>query len=113
MARSLVRTGQRLKTFAPVRYRGNGIAGNGIIKDLSLSGGYIIGNTSVPVGTALALHIFVPGDPPELVLIGRATVKWVKQAKFGVDFHPLPPKLAEKLAMVLTKTAQGSPAKDK
>ena len=67
-----VRKGQRLKTFATVQYRGDGIAGEGIIKDLSLSGGYIIGNTPVSVGMALALKIFVPGDPAELLLIDES-----------------------------------------
>ena len=37
MAGFIMRKGQRLKAFAPVRYRGDGIAGEGIIKDLSLS----------------------------------------------------------------------------
>ena len=63
MAGFVLRNGQRLKTFAPVRYRGDGIAGEGIIKDLSLSGSYIIGNTPVSVGMVLVLEIFVPGDP--------------------------------------------------
>ena len=57
MARFLVRKSQRLKTFATLRYRGDGIAGEGIIKDLSLSGSYIIGNAPVSVGMALALQI--------------------------------------------------------
>ena len=111
MAKSLVRTGQLLKTFAPVRYHGDGITGEGIIQDLSLSGSLITGNRPVPVGTSLTLHIFVPGDPPELMLVGRATVKWVKRAKFGVDFHPLSPKLAERLTQIiatLTKTQEAS-----
>jgi hypothetical protein len=63
MAGFVLRKGQRLKTFAPVRYRGDGIAGEGIIKDLSLSGSYIIGNKPVSVGTVLALQIFGAGRP--------------------------------------------------
>ena len=110
MAGFVMRKGQRLKTFAPVRYRGDGIAGEGIIKDLSLSGSYIIGNTPVSVGMALALQIFVPGDP-ELLLIDRATVKWVKRADFGVDFDTHEPKVAERITQVistLVKTQHGS-----
>ena len=75
MAGFIMRKGQRLKAFAPVRYRGDGIAGEGIIKDLSLSGSYIIGNAPVSVGIVLALQIFVQGDP-ELLLVDRATVTW-------------------------------------
>ena len=102
MARFVVRDSQRLKTFAPVRYRGDGIDGEGIIKNLSLNGSYIIGNARVSVGMVLALHIFVPGDPPELLLIDRATVKWVKRSKFGVDFDTPQPKVAEQITKVIS-----------
>jgi len=105
----VLRKGQRHKTFAPVRYRGNGIAGEGIIKDLSLSGSYVIGNVPVSVGMMLALQIFVPGDP-ELLLIDRATVTWVKRSKFGVEFDTLQPKVAERITQVistLVKTQHG------
>ena len=109
MAEFVVRKGQRLKTFATVRYRGDGIAGEGIIKNLSLSGSYIIGNKPVSVGMALALQIFVPGDP-ELLLIDRATVKWVKRANFGVDFDNPQPEMAERITQAistLVKTQHG------
>ena len=105
----VLRKGQRLKTFAPVRYHGDGIAGEGIIKDLSLSGSYIIGNVPVSVGMMLALKIFVPGDP-ELLLIDRATVTWVKRSKFGVKFDTLQPKVAERITQdmfTLVKTQHG------
>jgi hypothetical protein len=110
MAGFVLRKGQRLKTFATVRYRGDRIAGEGIIKDLSLSGSYITGNRPVSVGMVLALQIFVPGDP-ELLLIDRATVKWVKRAAFGVDFDNVQPKMAERITQVistLVKTQHGS-----
>ena len=110
MAGFVMRKGQRLKAFAPVRYRGDGIAGEGIIKDLSLSGSYIVGNVPVSVGMALALQIFVPGDP-ELLLIDRATVTWVKKAKFGVEFDSPQAKVVERVTEViatLVKTQHGS-----
>ncbi|HEY6639315.1 MAG TPA: PilZ domain-containing protein [Nitrospiraceae bacterium] len=105
-----MRKGQRLKTFATMRYFGDGVAGEGIIKDLSLNGSYITGNVQVSIGMVLALHIFVPGDP-ELLLIDRATVKWVKRASFGVDFDTHEPKMAERITQVistLVKTQHGS-----
>ena len=105
-----MRKGQRLKTFATVRYRGDGIAGEGIIKDLSLSGSYMTGNAPVSVGMALALQIFVPGDP-EPLLIDRAIVQWVKGSEFGVDFGTPQPKVAERITQViatLVKTKHGS-----
>ena len=110
MAGFAMRKNQRLKKLVPVRYLRDGIAGEGIIKDLSLSGSYITGNRPVSVGMVLALHIFVPGEA-ELLLIERATVKWVKRADFGVDFDTHELKLAERITQViskLVKTRHGS-----
>ena len=101
MAGFAMRKNQRLKKLVPVRYLGDGIAGEGIIKDLSLSGSYITGNAPVSVGMAFALQIFVPGDPVPL-LIDRATVKWVKGSEFGVDFDTPQPKVAERITKVIS-----------
>ena len=110
MAGFVMRKHQRLKKLVPVRYLGDEIAGEGIIEDLSLSGSYITGNAPVSVGMALALQMFVPGDP-EPLLIDRAIVKWVKRSKFGVDFDTLQPKVAERITTListLVKTQPGS-----
>ena len=97
----VMRKNRRLKKLVPVRYLGNGITGEGIIKDLSLSGNNITGNVTVSVGVALALQIFVPGDPVAL-LIDRAIVKWVKGSEFGVDFNTLQPKAVEQITTVIS-----------
>ena len=110
MAGFAMRKNQRLKKLVPVRYLGDGIAGEGIIKDLSLSGSYMTGNTPVSVGMALALQMFVPGNS-EPLLIDRTTVKWVKGSEFGVDFDLPQPKVAERITQVismLVKTQHGS-----
>ena len=110
MAGFILRKGQRLKTFATLRYFGDGVAGEGIVKDLSLSGSYITGNRPVSIGMVLALHIFVPGEAV-LLLIERATVKWVKRADFGVDFDTPELKVAAHITRVifkLVKTQHGS-----
>ena len=109
MAGFVMRKNHRLKKLMPVRYLRDGIAGEGIIKDLSLSGSYITGNAPVSVGMVFALQIFVPGDPVPL-LIDRATVKWVKGSEFGVDFDTPKPKVAERITKVistLVKTHHG------
>ena len=111
MAGFVMRKGQRLKTFATMRYFGDRVAGEGIIKDLSLSGSYIIGNKPVSIGMVLALEIFVPGAPAALLLIDRATVTWVKRSAFGVEFDTHEPKVAERITQViatLVKTQHGS-----
>lgn len=101
-----MRKNQRIKKLAPVRYRGDGIAGEGMVEDLSLSGSDINGNTPVVVGMALALQMFVPGDP-EPLLIDRATVKWVKGSEFGVDFDTSQPQVAERITQVISMLAKG------
>ena len=73
MAGFVMRKNHRLKKLVPVRYLRDGIAGEGMIEDLSLSGSYMTGNAPVSVGMVLALQMFVPGDP-EPLLIDRATV---------------------------------------
>ena len=106
----VMRKNQRLKKMVPMRYLGDAIAGEGIIKDLSLSGSYVTGTVPVSVGMVLALQIFVPGDPVPL-LIDRAIVKWVKASEFGLDFDTLQPEVAERITKViatLVKTNHGS-----
>jgi CheY-like chemotaxis protein len=96
-----MRKNQRIKKLAPVRYRGDGIAGEGMIEDLSLRGSYINGNTPVVVGMALSLQMFVPGDP-DPVMIDRATVKWVKGSEFGVDFDTSQPQVANRITTIIS-----------
>lgn len=109
MAGFVMRKDQRLKKIVPVRYLGDGLTGEGVIKDLSLNGSYVTGNVPVSVGMVLALQIFVPGDS-EPLLIDRATVKWVKGAEFGMDFDTHE-KVADRIAKIistLVKTQHGS-----
>ena len=111
MSGFILRKSQRLKTFATVKYRGEKIAGEGIVKDLSLSGSFIIGNVPVSAGMVLSLQMFVPGES-ELLLIDRATVKWVKRAEFGVDFHDLQPEVTDRITQLiatLVKRQHGTP----
>jgi len=110
MAGFFVRKNQRIKRLVPVRYLGDGIIGEGIIKDLSLSGSYITGNASVSIGAVIALQIFIPGDP-EPLLIDRTTVKWVKGSDFGVDFDTSQSQVTERVAKIistLVKTQHGT-----
>lgn len=110
MAGFFVRKNQRIKRLVPVRYLGDGIIGEGIIKDLSLSGSYITGNATVSIGAVIALQIFVPGDP-EPLLIDRATVRWVKGSDFGVDFDAFQAQVTERITKIistLVKAQHGS-----
>jgi PilZ domain len=101
MAQFVMRKNHRFKKLVPVRYLGEGVTSEGIIEDLSLSGSSINGNAPVPVGMALALQIFVPGDPDPL-LIERAIVQWVNGFAFGVEFDAPPPKVAKRIIMTIS-----------
>lgn len=101
MAGFVLRKNQRLKKLVSVRYRTDGINGEGIIKDLALSGSSIIGKVPVTVGMALTLQIFLPGDGVPLQ-IEQAKVKWVKGAEFGVDFVRLRPEVAAELTSLIS-----------
>ena len=101
MAGFVMRKNHRLKKLVPVRYLRDKMAGEGIIKDLSLSGSYITGSARVSIGIELALQIVVPGDPVPL-LIDRATVKWIKGSEFGVDFDTPQPPVAKGITQVIS-----------
>ncbi|HSQ50668.1 MAG TPA: PilZ domain-containing protein [Nitrospiraceae bacterium] len=105
MAEFVMRKHQRLKRLVPVRYRGDGIVGEGIIQDLSLSGSYLTGNAPVSVGIALALELLVPGHS-ESLLIDRVTVKWVKGSEFGVNFDTLQLKVVERITTLIATLVQ-------
>ncbi|MEO6543334.1 MAG: PilZ domain-containing protein [Nitrospiraceae bacterium] len=106
MAGFVMRKDHRFKKLIPIRYIGDdGIAREGMIEDLSLSGSYIAGYTPVSIGVALALHILVPGDQAPL-LIARAIVKWVKGSEFGVDFGTPPPKTASQIAAIISRLVE-------
>lgn len=96
-----IRRQQRLTRVVSVQYFLDGIAGEGIIDGLSLSGSYMTGNIPVSVGMALVLQMFVPGDP-EPLLIDRATVVWVKGSEFGVYFDTPKPKVVERITTVIS-----------
>lgn len=105
MAELVTRKHQRFERSVPVRYQGTGIAGEGIINDLSLSGSSMTGNAPVSVGMVLTLHMFVPGDQ-EPLLIDRATVQWVKGSEFGVDFGTPLPEVAKRITQVISRLAK-------
>jgi hypothetical protein len=102
MAGFVMRRNHRFKQLAPLQYFGEGVDGEGMIEDFSLSGSYIAGYTPVSVGMTLAPQIFVPGDP-EPLLIDHAIVQWVKGFEFGVDFGTPQPNVAERITTIISR----------
>ncbi len=87
MAQFVLRRNMRFQEAVPVRYRGHGLAGDGILQDLSLSGARIRGITPVVSGMVLELDITVPGEKIPL-RVDRAAVQWVRGLDFGVELTP-------------------------
>ena len=89
------------KDATPVLYRGHGLSGEGILKDISLTGGHLKGTTPVTEGMILSLEIALPtGDEP--LRIDRAPVQWVKGLEFGVGLSPQQ-DLAERIAKLIAE----------
>ena len=102
MSRFVLRKNQRFKKSFLLQYRGEGILGEGRIKDLSLGGGQVAGAVPVSKGMTLALRITLP-EEPELLVIEKADVKWVKGLEFGLDFGMLDRKVSERITKVISE----------
>ena len=96
----MVRKEQRFRQSVPVQYRGDVVNGEGLIHDLSLSGGRIVGNVPVSVGMSLLLRLSLPGDA-EPFQLDQVTVRWVTGLEFGVDLGTPPPDVAERFTRVI------------
>lgn len=105
MAGFVIRKNQRFRESAQVQYRGEGVFGEGRIKDLSLSGSHVAGEVPVSKGMTLALHVVLPGDS-EPLLIERATVQWVKGSDFGVDLGAPQRRVAERITKIVAELVQ-------
>jgi hypothetical protein len=111
MGRFVMRKNQRFQASVPVLYQGKQVSGEGMAKDLSLSGWQIKGNEPVAVGMQLVLRVFLP-EESEPLRIDRAIVQWVKGLEFGVEFDSLPAHASSKIERTVTAFVQkhhGSP----
>ena len=95
-----VRKELRFRQSVPVQFRGDVVNGEGLLYDLSLSGGRIVGNVPVSVGLSLILRLSLPGDA-EPFQFDQVMVHWVRGLEFGVDLGTLPQDVAERLTRVI------------
>jgi PilZ domain-containing protein len=105
MGRFVMRKNQRFRTSVPVLYRGKEVAGEGMVKDLSLSGWQIRGNETVSVGMSLVLRVFLP-EETEPLRIDPAIVQWVKGLEFGVEFDTPPRKVLDRIEQIIAGFVQ-------
>jgi hypothetical protein len=105
MGRFAVRKNQRFRESVPVLYQGKEVAGEGMVKDVSLSGWQIKGSEPVSVGMPLVLRVFLPGEP-EPLRIDRVTVQWVKGVEFGVEFDTPSRKVMDRIERIIAELVQ-------
>ena len=105
MGRFVMRKNQRFRASVPVLYQGKEVAGEGMVKDFSLSGWQIRGNEPVSVGMPLVLRVFLPGEP-EPLRIDQAIVQWVKGLEFGVEFDTPLRKVLDRIEQIIAGFVQ-------
>ena len=111
MGRFVMRKNQRFREAIPIQYRRNGIVGEGMVKDLSLTGWQISGDVPVSVGMRLTLRVSLPGER-EPLRIDHVTVQWVKGLEFGVELGSLSREVhtqIERVIAALVEKRHGSP----
>jgi PilZ domain-containing protein len=105
MGRFVMRKNQRFRASVPVLYQGKEVAGEGMVKDLSLSGWQIRGNEPVSVGMSLVLRVFLP-EEAEPLRIDPAIVQWVKSLEFGVKFDTSPRRVLDRIEQIIAGFVQ-------
>ena len=105
MSSSSARQEQRFPLSLPIRFLGSGVAGEGRLHDLSLSGGRIVGDVPVSVGMSLVARVWLAGDGKPLEL-DEVQVQWVNGLEFGVAFRRMPDVVGERLNQAILELAQ-------
>ena len=98
--RFALRVDSGLPVQISVLYLGHVSEGQGILQELSRVGCRILGKDPVVAGETLTVRIELPSSPKSLI-IEQATVRWVKGLEFGVVFHDLPQREANRLQHLL------------
>jgi hypothetical protein len=79
----------RVPVELPVSFSGDGIAGGGLITNLSAHGCVMSSEELLVAGTPLALHISLPAQDT-LLKVDLAEVRWVDGEQYGLEFDRLP-----------------------
>jgi len=69
----------------PVLFSGDHIAGEGVFRNLTISGGEIVSEAPVSIGDHLHLQVQSSGARPPIV-ITLAIVRWKRDDRYGVEF---------------------------
>ncbi|OQW32506.1 MAG: hypothetical protein A4E20_13655 [Nitrospira sp. SG-bin2] len=69
----------------PVLFSGDHISGEGAFRNLTISGGEIMSEAPVSIGTHLHLQVQASGARPPII-ITLAIVRWKRADRYGVEF---------------------------
>jgi len=79
------RSRPRVAVDYPVLFSGDHISGEGVFRNLTISGGEIMSESPVSIGTQLHLQVQSSGARPPIV-ITLAIVRWKRDDRYGVEF---------------------------
>jgi hypothetical protein len=94
------RESARLPVALPVSFSGEGIAGGGLVSELSDRGCKITSDDLLLPGTTLALHIQLPAQSTPLK-VDLAEVRWAEGQECGLEFVRLPLQDKQRLQQFL------------
>jgi hypothetical protein len=99
------RTRPRVAVDYPVSLSGDHISGEGILKNLTISGGEIESDIPLPIGANLHLHVQTSGARPPIV-IALAIVRWKRDERYGIEFVRFQGDAKQQLEDMLNQRAE-------
>lgn len=103
-SRFIMRPYRRIPTWYSSYYMGGDLIGKGVVTNLSCTGMRVLGDHAMQPGTTLTLRLALEEDMPPLE-IERVTVRWVKEAEFGVRIVTIKPAAAKRIVRLLATQA--------
>lgn len=79
------RSRSRVPVDYPVLFSGDHISGEGMLKNLTISGSEIVSEVPCSIGARLHLQVQSSGARPPIV-ITLAIVRWKRDDRYGVEF---------------------------
>ncbi|MGE3536753.1 MAG: PilZ domain-containing protein [Candidatus Tectimicrobiota bacterium] len=104
------RQDRRLTVALPASFRGEDGSGEGLIQDISASGCRLYTPAALAVGHVLHLQIALPAGLPPLLIAGAA-VRWLQEARGGLQFLQLQGAERERLSLFLHALASSQPCR--
>ena len=94
--RYTVRQYVRLAVEYPVYYMGPDFLGHGRVREMSLTGWHVEGDTAVYPGMLLTLAVSLPDDPTA-IRVEQALVRWAREGAFGLRTVKIAPEESARL----------------